>query len=283
MEGNRRWARVIRRAKTGCGHSMSPVLAGNVLVMAIDNEVLGVNATTGADVWAHDAKRPTAGLAAAKVGSVRVVATAEGSILRASDGKLLATVKGASRSPFAAPMIRRDVLHLLGEGDQLLMDLLVPDDAGGLRLSRLGAGRVFQGSYYASCLYANGCVFLWEKGNVLNVLSAKTGQRVHTRRLGLGGAGYSSPTLGGRYIFLGADNGVMAVVRAKVAPSPGGKLSFDLEEVARNQLEPFRSSPVFAGNHMYLRTLRSLCCIGSGSGGADRTKAPGKVGPDTPD
>ena len=42
---------------------------------------------------------------------------------------------------------------------------------------------------------------------------------------------------------------------------------FDLDdaagkEVSRNQLEPFRSSPVFDGTRLYIRTLGGVYCIG---------------------
>ena len=36
----------------------------------------------------------------------------------------------------------------------------------------------------------------------------------------------------------------------------------EYKEIAENRLEPARSTPVFAGSRMYLRTLKNLYCIG---------------------
>jgi len=264
VTGKRRWIRIIRRAKTAFGHSMSPVLAGRALVMAIDKELLAVDATTGKDLWRRPTSSPSAGLAAAKIGDVRVVVTAEGSVVRASDGKFLDRVRQPATGAFSAPVIRGGVLYILGARQQLMIDMLLPEGPGDVRLKNLASGRAFRGVYYTSPLYHEGCVFLWDKSNVLSVVDARTGRQIRSKRIGLGGSAYSSPTLGGKYIFLGADDGTMAVVAPSVMRELDGSLSVELKEVARNKLEAMRSSPVFAGGHMYLRTLKSVYCIGGG-------------------
>jgi len=53
-----------------------------------------------------------------------------------------------------------------------------------------------------------------------------------------------------------------AVMEPSVMRELDERLSVELKEVARNKLEPMRSSPVFAGRHMYLRTLKNMYCIG---------------------
>jgi hypothetical protein len=71
-------------------------------------------------------------------------------------------------------------------------------------------------------------------------------------KLELGGTFYPSVTLAGHTLFVSSDKGVTAV--------------FDLDEsgkeVARNGLEPFRSSPVFDGHRLYIRSLAGVYCIG---------------------
>jgi hypothetical protein len=68
----------------------------------------------------------------------------------------------------------------------------------------------------------------------------------------LQGTVYSSPTLAGKYILLSGEGGRTVVLAS-------GR---EYREVARNELEPFRSTPVFAGDRMYVRTLKALYCIG---------------------
>jgi hypothetical protein len=267
LKGSRRWLRLIRRPGLAMGHSMSPVLGGRALVMSIDKEILAVDATTGRELWTVGTYRPSAGLAAAKVGRQAMVVTSEGSVIRAADGKIVARVVGAAQAPTAAPVIRNDVLYLLGAKQQLLIELLSPNDEAGVRLERLAAGeRSFLGVYYASPLYHDGCVYLWEKSNVLSVVAAKSGRRLVAKQLRLGGTAFASPTLGGGCIFVGSDNGTMAVLKPMAVRSAGGKYRLELDEVARNVLEPGRSPPVFAGRHMYVRTNKHMYCIGAKEG-----------------
>ena len=263
MRGTQMWRRMIRRPKMHFGHAMSPVLAGKAIVMSIDKEILAVDANTGTDLWTVSAYGPSAGLAAAKVGRQDVVVTAEGTVIRADDGKLLTRVPAAARAPRCAPTIRKDVLYLLGAKGSVLIEMLLPTDDAGVKLDHLAGGRVFEGTYFASPLYHNGCVYLWERTNVLSVISAKNGRRLHGKRLRLGGVAYTSPTLGGKYVFVGSHSGTMAVLEPRPAKSRGGRLRFTLREVARNRLDATRSSPVFAGGHMYLRTEKYLYCIGA--------------------
>ena len=262
LSGDRKWMRVIRRAKMPFGFSMSPVLAGRALVMGIDKELVAVDAGTGGELWRRPTARPSGGLAAAKIGEVRVVVTAEGSVVRASDGKFLDRTRRPARVALSAPVIRNGVLYLLGAGQQLTIDLLVSDSPGDVRLKNLAAGRAFQGVYYTSPLYHDGCVFFWDRKNVLSVVDARTGRLMRSKRIGLSGMAYSSPTLGGKHLFLGTDDGTMAVILPSVVREGDSALRVDLKDVARNKLEPMRSSPVFAGKHMYVRTLKSLYCIG---------------------
>jgi outer membrane protein assembly factor BamB len=67
-----------------------------------------------------------------------------------------------------------------------------------------------------------------------------------------GGQCYPSITLAGKYLFVSSDNGHTLVLE------PGR----EYKEIAHNVLEPFRSTPVFEGKRMYVRTLQHLWCIG---------------------
>jgi len=266
LEGRRRWARVIRRPKMPFGYSMSPVLAGRALVMSIDKEVLAIDARTGKDLWALSSYRPSAGLAATKVKEAWVVVTAEGSLISAADGRLLARVDRPARAPRCAPMVRKGMLYLLGDRQRLLVEMLLPDRGTGVRLESAATGSAFIGEYYASPVYHDGCVVFWEKKGILSVVSAKDGRRLTARRIGLRGAAYASPTVAGKYLYLGTDDGTIAVLEPTITPAADGKLTIDLREVARNRLDTTRSSPVFDGNRMFLRTHKSLYCIGAKAG-----------------
>jgi len=89
---------------------------------------------------------------------------------------------------------------------------------------------------------------------IFSVVDATTGEKVSERRLDFGGGqSYPSITLAGHRLFVGSDNGTTIVLQ------PGR----EYKELARNSLETFRSSLVFEGKRMYVRTTKGLWCIGN--------------------
>ena len=84
------------------------------------------------------------------------------------------------------------------------------------------------------------------------MLDAATGKRVYEERLNLNGATYPSISLAGNRIYVSSDSGATVVLQ------PGR----EYKELARNKLEPFRSSLVFEGKRVYIRTEKHLYCIG---------------------
>jgi hypothetical protein len=68
----------------------------------------------------------------------------------------------------------------------------------------------------------------------------------------LGGTTYPSIALAGERLFVSSDTGKTIVL----------ELGKELKQVAANTLEPFRSTPVFEGARMYVRTTNHLICIG---------------------
>ena len=93
---------------------------------------------------------------------------------------------------------------------------------------------------------------LGNQANLFSVLDAHTGEEVYSRRLELGrGTAYPSVALAGARLYVSSDNGTTIVMR------PGR----EYQEVARNTLEAVRSTPVFEGKRVYVRTLATLYCV----------------------
>jgi hypothetical protein len=117
----------------------------------------------------------------------------------------------------------------------------------------LWKGKVKGGGYcFPSPALHEGLLYAIDDRGIFSVLEAKTGKLVCEERVGLGGTHYPSVSVAGNKVFLSSDNGATLVVKA------GPKF----EIVARNELEPFRSSLVFEGSRMYVRTHKHLYCIG---------------------
>ncbi len=105
-----------------------------------------------------------------------------------------------------------------------------------------------------SPLFYEGRIHFIRDGGLWSVLEAKTGKRLVDReRLGIGGQAVASPIAANGYIYVVSETGTFAVLRS-------GDL---LEIVAVNKLdESVRSTPVVAGNTLYIRTADHLWAFG---------------------
>jgi outer membrane protein assembly factor BamB len=108
--------------------------------------------------------------------------------------------------------------------------------------------------HYASPLIHRGLIYAVSREEKFSILEAATGTLVFSMDLDLGtrsNSAYTSVTLAGDKLFIGAESGTTVVLE------PGQAY----EEIARNMVEGFRSSPVFAGKRMYLRAFDHLYCF----------------------
>ena len=84
---------------------------------------------------------------------------------------------------------------------------------------------------------------------MFSVVDAKDGKVVYSKKLDIGKGGgtvYPSIVVAGAKVYVSSDNGTTVVLK------PGRAY----EELARNQLDGFRSTPVFVGNRMFKSTVR---------------------------
>ena len=109
------------------------------------------------------------------------------------------------------------------------------------------------GYWFPSPILQDELIYGMNASSIFSVVDATTGQVVSERRLDFGGGrSYPSITLAGNRLFVSSDNGTTIVLE------PGR----EYKELARNSLETFRSSLVFEGKRMYVRTTKGLWCIG---------------------
>ncbi len=98
-----------------------------------------------------------------------------------------------------------------------------------------------------------GLLYAANDQGILTVLDAATGKVVYEERLNLGGSAYPSISLAGKHHLR-----QQRQRRRRWSCKPGR----EYKELARNKLEPFRSSLVFEGKRVYVRTAKQLYCIG---------------------
>lgn len=248
LDGNRRWIQCVGEPSHGWGHSASPALADGVAVFLVHDHLIGLDATTGRQRWRLPAEARWGSPVVAAIGQTPVLVTPNGRLVRAADGHVLDD--SLPKLDYSSPVVADGVVYFI-EGKASAYRLPRSDKG---TPQRLWTQRIKGSRHYASPLIHEGMIYTISREEHLTMLDAASGEIVFRKKFDINGvnSAYSSPTLGGRYVFFGFEAGTTIVVKA------GRRY----EEVARNRLESYRSSPVFREGRMYLRTRGHLYCIG---------------------
>jgi len=251
LVGNRKWIRFIEKPEEpeGHGHSASPVLADGKLLVHILH-LTALNPETGETLWQVRLPESWGTPARAHTGGVEVVVTAAGDIVRASDGEMLAD--SLAKLDRCSPVVEGDVIYFIQYGGKALR---LRGTAGEtITVEVLWEPNLRDYCYNASPVIHEGLIYAVTQNGVFSVIDASTGQVVREQTLALGGGTvYPSISLAGNHIYISDDSGITLVLQT-------GR---EHQEVARNSLETFRSSPVFANDRMYVRGRQHLYCIGA--------------------
>jgi len=250
LDGNRQWLRLIEAPTAAYGHGSSPVLVKDKLLVHF-SDLVALNTLDGSEVWRVKIAPGHGTSMHARLGEVDVAIHPSGNVLRMSDGAILAKDLGSTgpNSPllqdgnvfFVAGQVRAYVLPTSSEIPSTWPPLWKgPNLKGG-------------GYWFPSPILHEDLLYALNASSIFSVVDARTGQLVYEKRLDFGGGqSYPSLTLAGKRLFVSSDNGTTIVLE------PGR----EYQELARNTLETFRSSLVFEGKRMYVRTTKGLWCIG---------------------
>ena len=260
LEGKPQWTRLIEKSKNGWGHSSSPLLAGGRLIVQYNETMWALNPATGEEIWKTKITSRWGSPVRARVGELDLIITPNGDIVRVTDGKVLKG--GLSGLEYNAPLVNGDVVYFIQTDSKAYR--LAPEGADGVTATPLWQASLKKERYYASPVLHEGLLYAINQQSVLSVVDAANGQVRYERdlkakpsatqpaaRLG-DGTVYPSIVSAGDVVLVSCDNGTTIVLK------PGR--TFD--PIAQNALPPFRSTPVFAGNRMLVRTLTGLYCIG---------------------
>ena len=247
LEGNRRWGRFIERPTHGWGHSASPVLAGNALLCHI-MKMTALDRATGKVLWQVASKPAWGSPVVASVSGTELVVTAGGDMIRPTDGRVLAG--GTSSLDYCAPLVEKGVVYFVQHGGKAIK--LPPTADEPFKTEVLWLTSPKNDRYYASPVYREGLLYAVTQHGDFSVIDAADGRVVYEKKLDLGGTFYPSVSFAGGCVYISSDNGKTLLLK------PGR----EYQEIARNTLEPFRSSPVFVGERMVVRTLQGVTCIG---------------------
>ena len=248
LEGNRQWLKLIEHSNLTYAHSGSPILVAGKLVIHF-TDLVALNPKTGSEVWRLKVPAGWGTPLATRVGEVDVILTPKGGLVRAEDGKLLADRLGSCGAN--SPIIHKDIVYFAhGAVSAFRIPASITEP---LKPEYVWKGKVKGGGYgFSSPVFHDGLLYAASDQGILTVLDASTGTLIYEERLDLGGQIYPSVSCAGNRIYISSDLGTTVVLE------PGR----EYKELARNKLEPFRSSLVFVDKRVYVRSGKTLFCIG---------------------
>ncbi|MGD0088937.1 MAG: PQQ-binding-like beta-propeller repeat protein [Planctomycetota bacterium] len=287
LEGNRKWIRIDKLAPVEHGFSSSPLLVGGKVVTFM-RDLFAFDAATGKQAWRipvadHKGLNPGgffhSSMATATVGGVKAVVLGNGTIVRASDGKVVFSTPGMGVQAVATPVVEQDTLLLLTSGSmQLFIHKLPPAFADPLKLETREVKvetpfpKYFLPWHLSSPLVHEGLAYLLNNSGVLTVVDLEAGRILYQKLLDLDffwdsgasrGIG-NSPALAGGHIYIFGKDGAALVIEPGRAYKQLAKNKLEnmvmLGHWAERQ-ERFLSSPVFDGKRIYVRAEGHLYAL----------------------
>lgn len=248
LDGKLCWIKMLEKPSDAYGHSASPLLADGKLIIHIRN-VFALDPATGDEIWKTPSSARWGSPILAHVGKIPVVVTAHGDILRASDGVKLAGK--ISPLTYCAPLNIGNRLYFI-EHNGKCAELPAEVVSNRVPVKVLWTTTPKSERYYSSPLYHDGLIYAVMQHGHASVIDPETGKVVGEKKFNGGGTYYPSICFAGGHIFIGTDSGATHVLK------PGK----ELEEVATNKLEPYRGTPLFDGDRIYIHGLKNMYCIG---------------------
>jgi outer membrane protein assembly factor BamB len=257
LEGKPVWTSlIVAKQSTGYGRSASPIIADGKLIVHMTH-LYAFDLATGKQLWVNEEATSRYGTPAAfKLGATALLVTPAGDVVRAEDGKLVAS--GIGRSQYTSPLPLGEVIYFCEKKDvkavrlnaefkdeELWCSEIEGSDTFGSPL--LHEGTLYTvtslGELYTFDVAAKGMVDpLTKEREIFVDEGAKTGPA----------SVYASLTLAGKHFFVNSNGGETAILEA----------NREAKRVAKIALPAGAGgSPVFSGKEIYLRDGLNLFCI----------------------
>jgi outer membrane protein assembly factor BamB len=252
LDGVRNWIQQVDPPPLTYGPGASPVLIGGTLLFE-STRLRALEASTGKPLWTAAEGEPHYGTPAVfSLEGTPLAVTAKGTVVRVSDGAVLATNiapgLGGDQSP--TPVVRAGIVYFAYRRCSAVKMSLAD---GRLKTQKLWEQEL-PGDVISSPVLQDGLLCVVTSGAAeFRALNGATGEVVVEKSLDLSPNVYPSLAVAGKHLFLGNDRGEMVILET------GG----EFKERRRNQLpEGSGASPVFAGPHLFLRGGPVLYCLG---------------------
>lgn len=275
MDGKLVWQRSLAEEygpfENRFGHTSSPILVGNSLIIQCDHYgssyLLAVDADNGKNVWHqprpgvwHSWSSPQI-IRQADRSTLVVCAAERMEGFDPRDGQLQWIVHGLQRECIPTPVIGHERIYVVS-GPRGSSFAVRPGGKGDVTESHVD-WRFDRGApYVPSAILVGDQYYLLDDQGIVTCLDAHHGKQQWRHRIG--GSFTASPVSGGGYVYFSDDDGVTTVIEA-------GRKSYT--EVARNTLgAPTYASAAISHGNLYFRTPELLLAI-DGSQGKSRADA----------
>lgn len=244
------------------GHSSSPTLFGDLLILLCDHEpasyLLAVDKRTGKERWRADR-----GKGRMSYSTPLVVNTTSGPevIINSSErvdaydartGTLLWFTGGTNRFPIPMPVFHDGLIYMSRGYRSGPYMAIRPGGRGDVSKSHVVWESATGAPYISSLVYDNGLIYMATDVGAITVVDATTGQRVSQQRVE--GIFSASPVAADGKIYFVSETGETIVMQSGRTPAV----------LSRNDLgERAVASPAISNGQIFIRTDDHVFCIGS--------------------
>ena len=243
------------------GHSSSPILYGDLLILLCDHApvsyILALDKQTGKERWKADRGKGHSSYSTPLVvegsfGAELIVNSSER--LDAYDprtGKFLWHTGVSNRFPIPSPVFHDGVIYASRGYRSGPYMALRPGGTGDVTDTRTVWSVATGAPYVSSLLYYDGVLYMANDVGVLTAIDAATGAKLWQERVD--GVFSASPIAGGGHVYFVSENGDTVVVKAGRSPQIVGRNALGERAVA---------SPAASNGRIFIRTDNYLFCIG---------------------
>ncbi|MHC5075253.1 MAG: outer membrane protein assembly factor BamB family protein [Planctomycetota bacterium] len=264
LDGVPIWSKDLVKMKTRFGEGSSPALAGDAVVVVVDNEedsyIYAFEKNTGELLWKKERDEPTSYATPIVVennGELQVIVSATNRI-RSYDvktGNVVWECGGQTRNVIPSPVLGFGMVFCTSGFRGSALQAIKLGRTGDLTGTDAIAWEVKEATPYvpSPLLYEGKIYVLSVNDAILSCYNAETGKPYYVKKeLEQIEGVYASPVAAADRIYIAGRNGVTYVI----------KPSEELEVLSINKLDDgFDCSPAFVDNEMYLKGKQYLYCI----------------------
>jgi outer membrane protein assembly factor BamB len=255
VDGRRKWIAYVEKPHNkGWGHAASPILSEDKLLLHYDH-LIALDAETGKEQWRQAVQGLYGTLLVKEFQGRPVAITPTGVFVDVRTGRIISNASDTFYMRWGNPIVEGDMLYAVDQKMETAVRLperLTQDFKPEVVWKN---EKTFKRDCYGAAVLRNDLLFVPSgRGRWMKVINRKTGEVLYQKRLSYRGNNhYANTTVCGDKLFVTSEGGETIVLVA----GP------EYQEIGRNLLPPYRSTPVFEDNRIYIRSRDHLYCIGA--------------------